>query len=97
MPPAEVEYNPYAYQIHEDPYPTYAALRAHAPIYRNDALDFWALSRHADVLAGFRNAEVFSSRHGVSLDRDAFHENAHTTMSLCRCTHPFGFPVLPDE
>ena len=22
-----LEYNPYAYEIHEDPYPTYAALR----------------------------------------------------------------------
>lgn len=56
---AEVEYNPYAYPIHEDPYPTYAALRAHAPVYRNEELDFWALSRHADVLAAFRDTESF--------------------------------------
>ena len=39
------DFNPYAYEIHEDPYPTYRALREHAPVYRKDALRFWALSR----------------------------------------------------
>jgi cytochrome P450 len=81
-------FDPYAYDVHEDPYPVYARLRAEAPAYRNDELGFWALSRHADVLAGFRNADVFSSRHGVSLDRDAFHENAHTTMSFLAMDPP---------
>ena len=47
------EYDPYAYEMHEDPYPTYArAARRSAPLYRNERLGFWALSRHADVLAG---------------------------------------------
>ncbi|HKA13410.1 MAG TPA: cytochrome P450 [Myxococcota bacterium] len=69
---ADVEYNPYAYAIHEDPYPTYAALRARAPVYRNDALDFWALSRHADVLAAFKDTETFSNDHGVSLDPESW-------------------------
>ena len=41
------EFDPYAYEIHADPYPVYAALRAHAPVYRNERLGFWALSRHA--------------------------------------------------
>ena len=27
---APLDYNPYAYQMHEDPYPTYARLRAEA-------------------------------------------------------------------
>jgi cytochrome P450 len=49
-----LEYNPYDYEIHDDPYPTYARMRAEAPLYRNDELDFWALSRHEDVLAAFR-------------------------------------------
>ena len=43
-----LEFSPYDYRIHEDPYPTYARLRAEAPLYRNDEFDFWALSRHAD-------------------------------------------------
>jgi len=67
-----VAYSPYAYEIHEDPYPTYAALREHAPVYRNDELDFWALSRHADVLAAFKDTERFSNDHGVSLDPESW-------------------------
>ena len=67
-----VVYDPYAYEIHEDPYPTYAALREHAPVYRNEALDFWALSRHADVLAAFKDTQRFSNDHGVSLDPESW-------------------------
>jgi len=69
---ATVAYSPYAYEIHEDPYPTYVALREHAPVYRNDDLDFWALSRHADVLAAFKDTERFSNDHGVSLDPESW-------------------------
>jgi cytochrome P450 len=68
----DVEYNPYAYEIHEDPYPTYAALREQAPVYRNEELDFWALSRHADVLAAFKDTARFSNDHGVSLDPESW-------------------------
>ena len=85
---SDVQFDPYAYAVHEDPYPFYAALRAEAPAYRNEALGFWALSRHADVLAAFKDIETFSNRHGVSLDRDAFHENADTTMSFLAMDPP---------
>ncbi|CAN5736198.1 hypothetical protein BH24ACT4_BH24ACT4_00410 [soil metagenome] len=40
--PDPVAYDPYAYAIHEDPYPTYARLRAEALVYRNDEHGFWA-------------------------------------------------------
>jgi cytochrome P450 len=83
-----VEYDPYDYQVHEDPYPVYRALRDEAPVYRNPALDFWALSRHADVLAAFKDVETFSSRHGVSLDRDVFHPDADATMSFLAMDPP---------
>ena len=85
---APLEFDPYAYQVHEDPYPLYARLRAEAPAYRNEALGFWALSRHADVLAGFRDWQHFSNRNGVSLDLDAFHEDAETTMSFLAMDPP---------
>lgn len=62
------QYDPYAYAVHEDPYPIYEALRRDAPVYRNDALGFWALSRHDDVLAAFKDHRRFSNREGVSLD-----------------------------
>jgi len=85
---APLEFDPYAYQVHEDPYPVYARLRAEAPAYRNEALGFWALSRHADVLAGFRDWQHFSNRNGVSLDLDAFHADAETTMSFLAMDPP---------
>ena len=61
-------YDPYAYEIHEDPYPTYARLRDEAPVYRNEERGFWALSRHADVMAAFRDSDRFSNAQGVSID-----------------------------
>jgi cytochrome P450 len=83
-----VEFDPYAYEVHEDPYPLYARLRAEAPVYRNRELGFWALSRHEDVLLGFKDWQTFSSRNGVSLDLDAFHAQAETTMSFLAMDPP---------
>lgn len=81
-------FSPYAYEIHEDPYPVYARLRAEAPVYRNDELDFWALSRHADVLAAFRDVDSFSNAYGVSLDPSAFSPDAHKFMSFLALDPP---------
>ncbi len=61
-------YDPYAYEIHEDPYPVYAELRHEAPVYHDAEQGFYALSRHADVLAAFKDHARFSNREGVSLD-----------------------------
>jgi cytochrome P450 len=83
-----VSYSPYAYEIHEDPYPVYARLRAEAPVYRNDELDFWALSRHEDVLAAFRNLDGFSNAHGVSLEPSAYGPEAHRFMSFLALDPP---------
>jgi hypothetical protein len=83
-----VEYNPYAYQAHEDPYPIYARLRREAPVYRNEALGFWALSRHADVLAAFKDHRRFSNRNGVSLEPSASHPDAHHVSSFLAMDPP---------
>ncbi len=83
-----LRYNPYDYEIHEDPYPTYRRLRAEAPVYRNDELGFWALSRHADVTAAFRDSSRFSNAHGVSLDPAASGPHAHRTMSFLAMDPP---------
>lgn len=63
-----VEFSPYAYEFHEDPYPLYARLREEAPVYHNPDVDFFALSRHEDVLAAFKDPKRFSNIHGVSID-----------------------------
>ena len=81
-------YDPYAYEIHEDPYPTYARMRAEAPLYRNEERGFWALSRHADVMAAFRDSERFSNAEGVSIDPAASGPHAHRTMSFLAMDPP---------
>ncbi len=63
-----VNYDPFDVEINADPYPTYRRLREEAPIYRNDAYDFWALSRHADVERGLVDWETFSSSRGGILE-----------------------------
>jgi cytochrome P450 len=64
-----IEFSPYDYAFHEDPYPLYKRLREEAPVYHNAEVDFWALSRHADVLEGFKNTDVYSNARGVSIDQ----------------------------
>ncbi|MFJ4656343.1 cytochrome P450 [Nocardia sp. NPDC088792] len=81
-------FDPYDYRMHEDPYPVYERLRTEAPLYHNPGLDFWALSRHADVAAGFRDAERLSSANGVSLDPAAWGPHAHRTMSFLAMDDP---------
>jgi cytochrome P450 len=66
-----LEFDPYSYAVHEDPYPVYKRLRDEAPAYWNERLRFWALSRHADVLAAFKEPLRFSSAGGVSLERSS--------------------------
>jgi hypothetical protein len=63
-----IRFDPFDYDFHEDPYPTYRKLRAEAPVYWNDELGFWALSRHADVLAAFKDWEHFTNTGGISLE-----------------------------
>ena len=77
-----IEFNPYAYEFHEDPYPFYARLRSEAPVYRNKTLDFWALARHADVLAAFKDVKRFSNRFGVSIDPSAYGPHARLGTSF---------------
>lgn len=83
-----VVFSPYDYDFHEDPYPTYARLRSEAPLYRNDELDFYALSRHSDVGAAFRDSDRFSTSMGVSLDPTAYGPNAYKTMSFLAMDDP---------
>jgi cytochrome P450 len=69
-------YDPFDYRMHEDPYPTYAWLRANAPVYRNEARDFWALSRHADVEYALSKSALFSIRNGISLEPELWGPDA---------------------
>jgi cytochrome P450 len=85
---APLAYSPYDYAIHDDPYPTYARLRAESPVFYNEELDFFALARHADVLAAFRDVDHYSNAYGVSLDPAAFGPDAHRAMSFLAMDPP---------
>jgi cytochrome P450 len=80
--------DPYDYEFHEDPYPYYKRLRDQAPLYHNAELSFWALSRHQDVLQGFRNSTTLSNRDGVSLDPVSRGPHASKTMSFLAMDDP---------
>ena len=88
MTTAEALLDPYDYDFHEDPYAYYKRLRDEAPLYHNAEMGFWALSRHADVLAGFRNSTTLSNREGVSLDPISRGPHASKTMSFLAMDDP---------
>ncbi len=77
-----MHFDPFDYNFHEDPYPIYRVLREQAPLYRNEAKGFWALSRHADVLAAFKNTAQFSSRSGISLEASDLGDNMERVLSI---------------
>ncbi|MBI3246390.1 MAG: cytochrome P450 [Deltaproteobacteria bacterium] len=56
-----MDYNPLSPEAIENPYPYYAYLREHAPVYWIAPLQAWALSRYADVDFALRNPQIFSS------------------------------------
>ncbi|ASW54301.1 cytochrome P450 [Plantactinospora sp. KBS50] len=72
-------YDPFDFAVQEDPHPVYAWMREHAPLYRNEKRDFWALSRHADVSAALRDPGRFSSRNGISLEPELWGPDAKKT------------------
>jgi cytochrome P450 len=84
----DIVLDPYNYDFHEDPYPYYKRLRDEAPLYYNEELKFWALSRHQDVLAGFRNSTTLSNKYGVSLDPASRGPHASKTMSFLAMDDP---------
>lgn len=63
-----MEYDPSSLETQLDPYPAYCRLLEDAPVYQHPELDFYALSRFADVQAAFRDWRLFSSSAGVTVD-----------------------------
>jgi len=63
-----LEYDPFDYRFHDNPYPVYRALRDQAPVYHNAKYGFWALSRYHDCQHAVRDFKTFSSAQGTSLE-----------------------------
>ncbi len=62
------EFNPFAPEVKDNPYPYYAWLRREHPVYHQERLGFWVLSRYDDIEAAARQPEVFSSAQGIGPD-----------------------------
>ena len=75
-----VTFNPTDPAFLQNPYPTYKRLREESPLYHNPDVGFWALSRYADVVDGFKDNKRLSSANGVSLDPAAYGPHAHYVM-----------------
>ena len=65
---SDVYYDPYAVEINADPYPVYRRLREEAPLYYNEPLDFYAVSRFEDVERGLRDREIYISGRGAIIE-----------------------------
>jgi len=63
-----MEFSPFSYEIHEDPYPAYRRLRDEAPCYHNEAIGFYALSRFEDVWNATLDWQTFSSSAGPLIE-----------------------------
>jgi len=61
-------YDPYDYEIDANPHPVWARLRAEAPVYYNERLGFYALSRFDDVLRAHLDPGTFSSSRTTVLE-----------------------------
>ena len=64
----DLSYDPYDRDLDADPYPVYRRLRDEAPLYYNEQLDFYAVSRFDDVQRGLLDRETFSSARGAVLE-----------------------------
>jgi cytochrome P450 len=60
-------FDPFSEDFFDGAYQTYRRMREEAPVYYNEEYDFYALTRHADVAAAFKDFETYSSAQGVDL------------------------------
>ena len=68
MSSTDLYWDPYDYEFHADPHPTWKRMREEAPLYRNDRYDFWALSRFQDVWDALGDWKTYSSAQGDILE-----------------------------
>lgn len=64
----DVYYDPFDFEIDEDPYPVWKRMRDEAPLYYNEKFNFFALSRYEDVSRELPNWDVYRSGRGTTMD-----------------------------
>jgi cytochrome P450 len=61
-------YDPFDFEIDDDPYPVWRRMREEAPLYYNEQHDFYALSRWDDVARELPNWQTYRSGRGTTMD-----------------------------
>jgi len=64
-------YVPRSGESWRDPYTMYSDLRENSPVHFVEEGSYWFLSRFEDVFNAARSPNVFSSRHGLTIDQDS--------------------------
>jgi len=77
MTTSKLVFDPFSEQHFSDPFDVYARLRDEAPVYYSEQYDFYALSRHSDVAAAFKDFETYSSAYGVTLEEIQSGQHSH--------------------
>jgi len=84
---SELQFDPFSYATQEDPFPSYERLREQAPVWRSPEHGFYAIARHADVLAALRDPARFSNRQGIVIE-SGFEQNAIAIFSILAMDPP---------
>jgi cytochrome P450 len=63
----KVVFDPYSEDFYNDPFDIYRRMREDAPLYYDEKEDFYALTRHEDVAAAFKDSDTYSSARGCDL------------------------------
>lgn len=67
-PIAELYYDPFDFDIDDDPYPVWKRMRSETPLYFNDRYNFYALSRYGDVARALPDWQTYRSGRGTTAD-----------------------------
>lgn len=67
MTKSKLVFDPFSEEFFNDPYNGYRRMREEAPVYYSEEYDFYALTRHEDVEAAYKDYETYSSARGVDL------------------------------
>ncbi|KUI01712.1 cytochrome P450 [Mycobacterium sp. IS-3022] len=67
MTATELVFDPFSEEFFNGPWEVYRRLREEAPVYYNAEHDFYALSRHEDVAAAYKDFQTYSSAYGLDL------------------------------
>lgn len=64
----DLYYDPFDFEIDDNPYPVWKRMRAEAPLYYNEKYNFYALSRYDDVAQALPDWQTYRSGRGTTAD-----------------------------